>query len=194
MHGPRIRPVAVDEDSRAVSVQLAAFIADPITRWLWPDPHEYLAGFPRIVRGFGGGAFDNGGADVSEGFMGCALWLAPGVYPDEEALGQALSDSVPEPRRSEMLSVLEQMGESHPEETHWHLAIIGVDVAHQGKGVGAALMQERLTKLDAQGVHSYLESTNLRNIPFYERHGFQVIREIQVGSSPPMIPMLRPPR
>ncbi|MGB8094962.1 MAG: N-acetyltransferase, partial [Pseudolabrys sp.] len=30
-----------------------------------------------------------------------------------------------------------------------------------------------------------------RNIPFYERHGFRIVGEIQHGSSPTMTPMLR---
>jgi hypothetical protein len=43
-------------------------------------------------------------------------------------------------------------------------------------------------------VPAYLESTNPRNVSFYRRHGFEVLGTIQVGSSPPLIPMLRPPR
>ena len=54
---------------------------------------------------------------------------------------------------------------------------IGVDPAHQGKGTPA-----------------YLESTNSANIPLYERHGFEVLATIQVGSSPPIFPMLRSAR
>jgi GNAT superfamily N-acetyltransferase len=188
------RQVRTEEIPRAVSLQLAAFIMDPIMRWMWPEAHEYMTHFPRLVHGFGGGAFRNESADVSDDFLGGALWLPPGVSPDEEALEKLMSEAVPEPARSEVRSVLEQMGESHPKEEHWHLAFIGVDAAHQGKGIGADLMQYRLAKIDTQGLHAYLESTNHRNIHFYQRHGFEVLREIQVGGSPPVFPMLRAPR
>jgi hypothetical protein len=38
------------------------------------------------------------------------------------------------------------------------------------------------------------ESTNPRNVPLYERHGFERLGTIQSGSSPPLFPMLRRPR
>ncbi|MGH9960925.1 MAG: GNAT family N-acetyltransferase, partial [Pyrinomonadaceae bacterium] len=41
---------------------------------------------------------------------------------------------------------------------------------------------------------AYLESTNPRNIPLYERHGFELLGTIQVGTSPRLFPMLRKPR
>jgi ribosomal protein S18 acetylase RimI-like enzyme len=177
-----------------MSVQLAAFAADPIMRWLWPEAHAYLTHFPRLVQGFGGRAFENGTADVSEGFRGAALWLPPGVAPDGEALDRLLREAVAEPARSEVQSMLEEMDASHPEEEHWHLAFIGVDAAHQCEGVGADLMRHRLARIDERGVHAYLESSNPRNIHFYQRHGFEVLREIRVGASPPLFPMLRAPR
>ena len=40
---------------------------------------------------------------------------------------------------------------------------------------------------------AYLESSNLRNVPLYERHGFEVLGPIQVGGSPVFTPMLRDP-
>jgi len=161
---------------------------------MWPDAHEYVSHFPRFVHGFGGGAFENDGADVSADFLGGTLWLRPGVSPDGDTLDAVIDETIAEPVRSELRSILEQMDESHPKETHWHLAFIGVDAAHQGKGVGADLMTHRLAEIDEQGLHAYLESSNPRNVPFYQRYGFEIIREIQVGGSPPVIPMLRTPR
>lgn len=42
-----------------------------------------------------------------------------------------------------------------------------------------------------QGIPGYLESSNPANIPFYQRHGYEIIGEIQVGSSPVLTPMWR---
>ena len=33
-----------------------------------------------------------------------------------------------------------------------------------------------------------------RNIPFYERFGFERVRTIEIGGHPPVYPMLRRPR
>jgi ribosomal protein S18 acetylase RimI-like enzyme len=82
----------------------------------------------------------------------------------------------------------------HPQEPHWYLPMIGVEPARQGKGLGAALLRAALLRVDAEGLSAYLESTNPRNVPLYERHGFEVIGEIRVGTCPPIVPMLRPAR
>ena len=41
---------------------------------------------------------------------------------------------------------------------------------------------------------AYLESTNPRNVPFYESLGFRSIGMIQAGTSPEIVPMLREPQ
>jgi GNAT superfamily N-acetyltransferase len=186
-----IRTVDQVEQARATSIQLMAFSADPTMRWLWPEPDAYVRHFPELVRGFGGRAFEKGTAHATEDFHGGALWLPPGVGPDDEALEALVRDTVPEPARSEFLSILEQMSEAHPHEPHWHLALIGVDSVWHGQGIGAALLRYALKKIDEKGLQAYLESSSPRNIPLYQRHGFEVIREIRVGGSPPVIPMLR---
>jgi ribosomal protein S18 acetylase RimI-like enzyme len=194
MDRPEIRVVDRAEAPRAVSVQMMAFSSDPIMRYLWPEPHEYVRNFPAFVRGFGGGAFEHGAAHVTDAFLGGSLWLPPGVAPDGDALEKLFTDTLAEPKRSEVFSVLEQIGAAHPEAPHWHLAFLGVDPTQQGKGIGAALLRHTLARIDAEGLHGYLESSNPANVSLYRRHGFEVIREIRMGGSPPVIPMLRLPR
>jgi ribosomal protein S18 acetylase RimI-like enzyme len=86
------------------------------------------------------------------------------------------------------------MGSYHPEEPHWYLPLIGVDPLHQGRGCGSALMRHALLVCDRDKTLAYLESSNSRNIPLYERHGFESLGTIQVGTSPQVFPMLRKPR
>ena len=133
-----ITPSDVDQ---AVAVIVLAFSADPAARWTYPDPHQYLTHFPAIVRAFGGKAFAHGtGYHVSR-FAGAALWLPPGIHPDEGHLGR--------------------------------------------------LLQHTLLQCDRDHAPAYLESTNPANLRLYERHGFEMLDTIQVGSSPPIFPMLR---
>ena len=127
-------------------------------------------------------------------YTGVALWLAPGVRADEEAMTELVWNTVPPSIRDDACAVFEQMAHYHPEEPHWHLPLIGVDPAHQGKGIGDALMKHALRRCDHDHVPAYLESTNPRNISLYRRHGFEELGTIQVGSSPPLVPMLRLPR
>jgi ribosomal protein S18 acetylase RimI-like enzyme len=178
----------------AVAVIVLAFSADPAARWTYPDPHQYLAHFPAMVRAFGGKAFAHGtGYHVSR-FAGAALWLPPGIHPDEEALGAALQRSVAAELQAGMFAVFERMGRYHPSQPHWYLPLIGVDPAHQHRGYGSALLQHTLLQCDRDHAPVYLESTNPANIRLYERHGFEVLDTIQVGSSPPIFPMLRAAR
>ena len=55
-----------------------------------------------------------------------------------------------------------------------HLLAIGTLASEQGKGGGGALMRAAIEELDADGYYGgyYLESSNPRNVPFYERNHF----------------------
>jgi hypothetical protein len=55
-------------------------------------------------------------------------------------------------------------------------------------------MEHALRRCDREGLPAYLESSNPRNIPLYQRHGFEVLGTIQLDASPPITPMLRAPR
>lgn len=187
----KVTEVATSDADRAVAVIALAFCADPMVRWSFADPERFLAAFPDFVRAFGGKAFAERTATEAAGFRGAALWLPPGVVPDEEAMGAILNDSVDPKRQPDVLALMQQMDAFHPKEPHWYLPLIGVDPAHQGNGYGGALLTHTLAQCDRDGAPAYLESSNLANIPLYERHGFRLRGTIQAGSSPPMFPMLR---
>jgi ribosomal protein S18 acetylase RimI-like enzyme len=189
-----VRTLTVAEQDRALATLALAFSADPIERWFMPEPHTYLTYFLPLNRAFGGRAFEHGSAYGVEGFLGIALWLPPGVSPDREAMGAILAEAPPGPDAEEASAFMEQMASYHPSEPHWYLPLIGVDPAHHGQGYGSALLQPALETIDRQGSLAYLECTNPRNVPLYERHGFESMGVIQTVSSPPMRPMLRRPR
>jgi GNAT superfamily N-acetyltransferase len=189
-----IRTATPADAERCLATLTLAFSGDPPCRWTWPDPRQYLEAFPRFARAFGGGAIEHGTANYYEGFSGVALWLAPGVAPDEASLMSVIEDTVAATRRDAMFSMFEQMGAFHPREAHWHLPLVGVDPAHQRKGIGAALLRPVLNACDRQKVLAYLEATSPLNVPLYERHGFEALCSIQVADAPPVVPMLRKPR
>jgi ribosomal protein S18 acetylase RimI-like enzyme len=194
MTTPIIKTATASDEAPVIDIVVLAFSADPVARWTWPDPHQYLTHFPSFVQAFGGQAFTHGSAYYIDGYAGAALWLPPEVHPDEEVLIPLLQRTVPEPILKDDFAVFEAMRSYHPSEPHWYLPLIGVDPSQQGKGYGAALMQHALIPCDRDQKLAYLESTNPKNIPLYERHGFEVLGTIQVGDSPPLFPMLRTPR
>ena len=189
-----IRTATAADTEPALAVLTLAFSADPPCRWAWPDPHQYLEAFPRFARAFGGAAIEHGTANYHEGFSGAALWLSPGVTPDEVSLMSVIQDTVKGSTKDGMFSMFEQMDAFHPRETHWHLPLIGVDPAHRGKGIGAALLKHVLNTCDSQKVLAYLEATSPQNLRLYERHGFTPLGTIQVADCPPVVSMMRRPR
>jgi ribosomal protein S18 acetylase RimI-like enzyme len=162
-----------------------------MARWSLPDPAKYLATFSSIAKAFGGSAFEKGTAYIANSFTGAALWLPPGARSDEESLKSLFEENTDDNIKEDMQGIFEQMEKFHPTEPHWYLPMIGVDPAHQGAGIGSALMTEALKAVDRDGLIAYLESSNPKNISLYQRHGFEVIGEIQSGSSPVLRPMLR---
>jgi GNAT superfamily N-acetyltransferase len=189
-----ITVVPASEVERAIATVVLAFSADPIGRWVWPDARQYLANAPDFTRAFGGRAFAQGTAHCIADYAGVALWLPPEIPPDEEALVALLQRTVAEETQEDLFAILEQMGSYHPAEPHWYLPIIAVDPAHQGRGYGSELMRHALAVCDRDGTPAYLESSNPRNIPLYQRHGFVQLGTIQVGASPSIFPMLRQPQ
>jgi GNAT superfamily N-acetyltransferase len=171
-----------------------AFSTDPMARWSWPSPHEYLVGFPRLAKAFGERAFEQNGAYCAEDYRGAALWLPPGIGPDDAKLLAIAEETIARHQQSDVMAIFEQMERYHPAEPHWYLPLLAVDPVHQGKGYGSALLRPVLERCDREKQLAYLESSNPRNVPLYERHGFVVLGSIQSGSSPTVVPMLRKPR
>lgn len=183
-----------DETERLVATMTLAFAADPLTRWFFPDAKVYLEHFPGFVMAFGGAAFEHGTAYGANEFGGAALWMPEGVSSDQEALGTVMVQALSPERLAELGPFGEQLEHYHTKDPHWYLPMIGVQPTCQGQGLGSALLQHALKQVDEQGLAAYLESSRPENVPLYQRHGFEVIGEIQVGTSPTLFPMLRPAR
>lgn len=189
-----VRGIDAGQADAAFATITLAFGADPAARWSWPRADDYLRNMPLASRAFGGKAFDLGTAHEIAGFAGVALWLPPGTSSDEEALTSLFERTTSAATRKDSAKVFEQMAGFHPREPHWFLPMIGVDPARQGQGLGDQLMAHSLARVDAERLPAYLESSNPRNIPFYERHGFEALGKIQHGSSPAIVPMRREPQ
>jgi GNAT superfamily N-acetyltransferase len=194
MTKPIIKTAAASDEAPIIDVMVRAFAADPVAQWIWPDSQQYHMYFPSFVRAFGGKAFSHRSAYYVDDYAAAALWLPPGILHDEDALSSIFQRSVSEQIQKDVVTVFDQMGRYHPSEPHWHLPLMGVDPLKQGKGFGSALMQHALVQCDQDNKLAYLESSSPRSIPFYERHGFELLGTIQMEMSPPIFPMLRRPR
>ena len=189
-----IQTATETDEARVIDVLVLAFGTDPGARWTWPDPQKYLTHFREFVKALGGKAFTHNSAYYIGGYAAASLWLPPNVHPDENVMATLFQRTAAEPVRNDSARVFEEMESYHPNEPHWYLPFIGVDPFLQGKGFGSALLKHALIACDRDNELAYLESSNLRNVPLYERHGFEVLGEIQIGTSPTIVPMLRKPQ
>lgn len=199
---PQARPARKD-DVRVLSRVLArAFYDDPVMMWLLPNQQARTAQLRRLFATMtrhhhlarGGVEVARDGPDIGA----AALWDPPNQW-QETRRGQLMMSPtfirVFGLRSAQGHAVQELMKRAHPEEPHWYLAVIGSDPAVRGKGFGQALMRSRLDRCDAEYCPAYLESTKPENVPYYQRFGFAVTREIVVADGgPTMWAMWRAPR
>jgi ribosomal protein S18 acetylase RimI-like enzyme len=192
---PAIVAAGAEDHHHVVADLHAAFMDDPVLCWAFPDErrrrrygrHFFEMHARRLVPG--------GLAWRTEG--GGALWAAPGRWRESplEALrlaGAAFRGvGARGPRVARGMLGIEAR---HPKEPHLYLAVVGVRPEQQGKGLGSALLRPGLEHADNLGLPAYLESSNIRNVPLYERHGFEVAEEVQLPRGPSMWLMWRPAR
>ncbi|RUO26544.1 GNAT family N-acetyltransferase [Aliidiomarina minuta] len=188
-----IRAATSEEETAVIHTIALAFASDPMARWSWPDAAQYLAIMPSFIRAFGSEAFAQGSAYITGDKQGAALWLPPGIDPDEERLASIIAETVPDSQQEDVFKVIEKSASFRPAKPHWYLPLIGVDPISQGNGHGSALLKYALQQCDKEGSEAYLESSNPRNIALYQRYGFEICGNIQYGTSPTMVPMLRLP-
>lgn len=171
-----------------------AFSSDPAVRYMFPTADGFLRNFNRLATAMAGSALAAGTAWVADNGGAAALWLAPGAGADGEAIGALVGETFSTDRLETLGQLGELMSQFHPTEPHWYLSMIGVDPSRQGQGLGSALLKAGLQRCDAEGLPAYLESSSPKNVPLYERHGFEVIGLIKPGDHPGLIPMYRPAR
>lgn len=199
---PHVRPAA-KADVRELSRTLArAFYDDPVMIWLLPDQDRRTARLSRMFatmtrhHHLGGGGVEV--ALEGSGIGAAALWDPPDHWRETPGAQLAMTPTflrVFGLRSMRGRAVQDLMKSVHPEEPHWYLAVIGSDPTVRGRGFGQALMRSRLDRCDAEYCPAYLESTKSENVPYYERFGFTITREIVLpDGGPTMWAMWRAPR
>lgn len=69
----------------------------------------------------------------------------------------------------------------HPKEPFYYLWFIGVEPSDQNKGIGSVLMQDIIIESWAKRRPIYLETSTLKNIPWYEKFGFTIYHKLDFG-------------
>ena len=86
------------EINHAIATLVLAFGTDPVARWMYREPDQYLLHVPRLFRALGISSFAAGAAQRTSDGLGVALWLPPAVAGITNRLRRLLRKA--SPRRS----------------------------------------------------------------------------------------------
>lgn len=175
----------------------AAFVDDPLFRWMFHD--QIVEGVGEWFRLVVPLLFARGHTYFDTGRRSVAIWSPPDVPlltpADYEAAEAVVARRSTVGHAAEVFGALRTAGAHRPATPNWQLIYLCVAPGSQGRGEGVETLAPMLSMCDAQEFPAYLHSTNPRNVPFYERLGFRVLAEIPTGEDGPVIrPMLRSPR
>ena len=175
-----------------------AFYDDPPTRWVFPDDglREELMrrSLELYLRRLW---FRQDETYTTDSIAGTAIWELPNEWQVSVVKQLSLLPSMARifrRRLPRVLGAIAALESNHPVEPHYYLPFVGVEPRWQGRGIGAALLRPMLERCDREAVPAYLEASTPRNRALYERHGFKVTEEFQLGEgSPPVWRMWREP-
>jgi ribosomal protein S18 acetylase RimI-like enzyme len=175
---PEITIAVPGDRDRAVGSLVAAFVGDPVLRYLFPDDVTY----PTYAAAFFGRLFDKrvhgetiwtigGGASV-------AMWDAPaatGQTPNDVLAGQLPADAL-----DRVNAYDEAVHAALPTTPFWYLGVLGTHPDHAGRRWGRAVMRAGLRRAAADGLPAVLETSNPTNVEVYRRAGWKVLRMVPV--------------
>ena len=168
----------------AAKVLARAFADDPFQRYVFPDSRESErlspVHFSAIIR-YGDLA---GEVWTTEGVIaGVTVFLPPSHREmDERKMREAgLLDlpsnigPLPAERFTKIMDQLEPYHRRDAPVPHWYTMVIGVEPSMQGKGVASSLLNTMFERADRERVPCYLETSQPKNVQFYQRHQFEVL-------------------
>jgi GNAT superfamily N-acetyltransferase len=177
--------LAEGQVAAAGAVLARAFANDPFFTYVLSDPVErerltppFMTALTRYGLLFGEVYVTAGPVEAS------AIWLPPSLIRTEEqrdragltAVVSAFSDGA-RARYDAVVQDHDRVRGAAQSVPHWYLVLIGVDPARQGLGLGSLLLRAGLSRVDQDGVECQLFTEQPRNVPIYQRYGFEIAVE-----------------
>ncbi len=191
---PVARPAAKSDAKWMADVLARAFWDDPVFTWLHPRVATRYAALRRFFLAEVRMSLRRGRILTTDDLGAVSVWAPPGKWktPPLDAARMAPSGVFLAHEPVVAAKFFFHMEKQHPTEPHWYLATLGSDPGRKGSGSAKALLETVLGECDRDGLPAYLESSKFENVGYYERFGFEVTGEIQVGDSPTLWSMWRP--
>lgn len=172
-----------------------AFEGDPMTPYIFPSDTDIQKRLRAVFRVELRCPFRPGVVEVIGEGKAVTIWLPPGRM--KGALAEMLGSGIllaplrlglgATWRGTLLLKSIQELHSRSVSGDHWYLLALAVHSGHQGSGWGSQLMRHGLARAQSRNLPSYLETTNPRNIAFYQRHGFKLVGERAVAGGGPMV-------
>ena len=173
---------------KAATLVGRAFQEDPLFVYCCPDPEARARYLPRLFlwsiwKGllFGELLGTEGDLDGVAGLIGPAggnfteeQLDHTGYNRNREVVGPEIWDPATEVLNRVFRPIDAELHRSVTE-PHWYLDAIGVDPSRQGQGIGSRLLETANARADADAMPIVLVTLQPRNVPLYERHGYETV-------------------
>ena len=194
-----IKRATIADQGLLLDMLVRAFDSDPLTCWFVRKDVRHVQGMRRLFLWYLREVLPLGWSHTMSTHHAAALWLGPGQWKmpllRQIMLLPEIVQVVGIDRLISRLKGMNTLQDQHPTLPHFYLAVVGTDPVLQGKGLGSRVLRAGLERCDAMDLPAYLETANQRNLSLYERHGFQLIKQIVIPDGGPNVWLMwRKPR
>jgi ribosomal protein S18 acetylase RimI-like enzyme len=190
---PEVRTATTGDLAAVVETAARSLDAEAMLRWSFGE-ERFEERIRRHFTHYDGENIRRGWVRLAADGAGIAAWIPPGVREEHEAIGPA-----PVGDETAILGGNAQrhaafwgwVGEHEPQEPLLYLSHIGVVPERQGEGLGTVLMRDGLARADRDGVPTWLETSRVENVAYYERFGFHTAVEEDAPDGGPHICFMR---
>ena len=183
-----------DKVAEAADTLARAMVDESFSRWLLPDPNEFLSVHRDLYASLIRLALDEGRVDLwGEPVVGVAVWLhrpsldAAGSLPTGTAARQLPGPSVfpahAATRVARFAAVIRQLRERARPDEHAYLDTMAVLPANRRRGIASHLLEAGHAWADAAGLPCALDTEMARNVAFYGHRGYRVIGRLPLPGS-----------
>ena len=170
-----------------------AYRADPLTEWIFRDPATRTDACATWYGLFAEAYAATGQVAWLPDERAVCLWSAPDdpplTWPSVPTPGGLLVALVGESHAMTVANALHPIEAVQPREPHVYVNFLAAETP--GSGAGARAIAPALEAARSAGVGVSLESTNPRNLAFYERLGFARRAALPLGDGPELVSLWR---
>ncbi|BAZ45298.1 GCN5-related N-acetyltransferase [Chondrocystis sp. NIES-4102] len=173
----------------AAKILARGFFDDPMLSFIFLERENRLDALTAFFQVFLADTVRRGEVLIAPNEAGAIAWYPTGIRLFDDCFNEVLA------KLTEIITtfggllaaerfeqIASQAEKFEPKQVHCEVMWIALIPEARGKGIGRDLLSPVLNHADEQQVSCYLVSSNLKNISFYEGHGFRQIFSIPINS------------